>query len=287
MSTFQWAHNVFFLSDMVTLTNVSMLACCLMAIGAFALWLSIRIIPNNAVGVVEKLWSPQGSIGEGQIIALNGEAGFQAELLRGGIHFGFWRWQYSVHRAPLVTVSQGKLGYVYARDGQPLQPCQALGRAIDCNSFQDARAFLSPSTSDGTNELCVGQRGRQRAILREGVYAINPALFVVLTEERVFSLRAIQTHQELATVEQFRSELQEIGGFRPVVIGEPMHFDNSTSPDQPASVDSIGIATIHDGPSLQSDEIIAPIVSGEPSAEYFHNNFQDAEAFLRAGGRRE
>ena len=31
-----------------------------------------------------------------------------------------------------------------------------------------------------------GQRGRQRAILREGVYAINLALFVVLTDPAAF-----------------------------------------------------------------------------------------------------
>ena len=48
----------------------------------------MRYIPNDYVGVVEKLWSPSGSVPEGQIIALDGEAGYQAELLRGGVHFG-------------------------------------------------------------------------------------------------------------------------------------------------------------------------------------------------------
>ena len=51
-------------------------------------------------------------------------------------------------------------------------------------------------------------------------------------------------------------------------------------------VDSIGIVTVHDGPSLPPDEIIAPIVGSEAGGANFHNNFQDAEAFLRAGGRR-
>src|ERR1700733_5871848 len=83
----------------------------------FASWLTLRYIPNNQVGVVEKLWSAHGSVPEGQIIALRNDAGFHADLLRGGIHFGYWRWQYAVHKAPLVTISQGKIGYVYARDG--------------------------------------------------------------------------------------------------------------------------------------------------------------------------
>lgn len=258
----------------------------------FAVWLCFRHIPNNSVGVVEKLWSPKGSVPEGHIIALAGEAGFQAELLRGGVHFGYWRWQYSIHRAPLVTISQGKLGYVYARDGQPLQASQSLGRDLPCNSYQDARAFLvspgvAPTTSDhASTPLQIGQRGRQRSILREGVYAINPALFVVLTEERVYGLRAIQSPQEIKTIELYRAELQEIGGFSPIVVGAPMDVDTSTSPDQPASVDSVGIVTVHDGPALPPDEIIAPMVGEREGSEQFHNHYQDPEAFLCAGGRR-
>ena len=68
-------------------------------------WLTVRYIPNQQVGVVEKLWSSSGSVSEGRIIALEGEAGFQADLLRGGLHFGLWRWQYRVHRVPLVKLA--------------------------------------------------------------------------------------------------------------------------------------------------------------------------------------
>src|SRR4051812_6205580 len=48
-------------------------------------------IPNDKVGMVEKWWSRRGSVPEGRIIALGGEAGYQADLLRGGLHFGYWR----------------------------------------------------------------------------------------------------------------------------------------------------------------------------------------------------
>ena len=93
----------------------------------------------------------KGSVPEGRIIALDGEAGYQADLLRGGLHFGLWRWQYRIHKVALVTVPQGKIGYVYARDGEPLPPSQTLGRVVDCNNFQDARAFLlgEPVGADG------------------------------------------------------------------------------------------------------------------------------------------
>ena len=53
---------------------------------AIAAWLTTRYIPNNYVGIVEKLWSQSGSLRDGQMVALDGEAGFQADLLRGGIH---------------------------------------------------------------------------------------------------------------------------------------------------------------------------------------------------------
>ena len=44
-----------------------------------------RYIPNNQVGIVEKLWTTKGSI-KGGFIALHGEAGYEPEVLRGGLH---------------------------------------------------------------------------------------------------------------------------------------------------------------------------------------------------------
>ena len=251
----------------------------------FACWLMLRHIPNDAVGVVEKLWSFSGSVEEGRIIALNGEAGFQADLLRGGMHFGYWRWQYRVHVVRLVTIPQGKIGYIYARDGEPLPPQQTLGRIVPCNQFQDARTFLN-GVQDSNGTVSVGQRGRQRAILREGVYAINPALFVVITEANMFGLRAIQSRQEAAAVEQWLQELKNIHGFDPVVVGRGMKSTDPLHADQETIVDSIGIVTVHDGPSLDPGEIIAPAVGTNPQASGYHNNYQDPEAFLWAGGRR-
>ena len=246
----------------------------LIAAAMFAWWACVRIIPNDRVGVVEKLWSRTGSVGEGRILALDGEAGYQADLLRGGIHLGYWRWQYRVHVVPLVTVPQGQLGYVYARDGIPLPPSQTLGRHAECNNFQDARAFLAGS--DG------GQRGRQRAILREGVYAINPAIFAVMTADRAFTLPSFNDKTEAQAVGQWQAQLLDCQGFEPVVIGGSTV--NSAASD--VHDDMIGVVTIHDGPSLPPGEIIAPAAGTEPDGASYHNNYQDPEAFLRAGGRR-
>src|SRR5271165_1927248 len=49
----------------------------------------------------------------------------------------------------------------------------------------------------------------------------------------------------------------------------------------------VGITTVHDGPSLAQGEIIAPVVGEDPADhDTYHNNFQDPERFLAAGGRR-
>ncbi len=210
------------------------------------IFLGIRSIPNNCVGIIEKKWSGKGSVTDGRIIALGGQAGYQADLLRGGVHLFYWRWQYRIHKVSLVIVPQGKIGYAYARDGDPLPPSQTLGRVVDCNHFQDARKFLGDSSSP---QAAVGQRGRQRVILREGVYAINVALFVVVTQDCVYRLD-MSGRQELATIVGWQKELNDIGGFDPVVIGAPVTTEDQLMPGKTMTVDSIGIVTIHDGPSL-------------------------------------
>src|SRR5205814_3426712 len=168
--------------------------------------LGIVYIPHTQVGIIEKIWSSKGSLREGQIIARNGEAGYQAKFLRGGIHFGLYPWQYRIHKEPLVVVAEGKMAYIYARDGVPLEPVQTLGRNVDSNHFQDAMRFLEAG----------GQRGRQRGILREGVYAINLGLFVVVTEERVFSG---PVRESADRYESWKAQLASLRAFAPVVIG--------------------------------------------------------------------
>jgi uncharacterized membrane protein YqiK len=58
----------------------------------------IRYIPNSRIGIVEKRLSRRGSVKSG-FIALQGEAGFQPGVLRGGLHY-LLPIQYRVHIAP-------------------------------------------------------------------------------------------------------------------------------------------------------------------------------------------
>jgi uncharacterized membrane protein YqiK len=277
-------------TDPTTLVVVAVIA--VVSVLALIELCGLRVIPNDQVGIVENLWSPKGSVTEGRIIALSGEAGYQVDVLRGGIHFGLWRWKYRIHKVGLVTVPQGQIAYVYSRDGEPLPPSQTLGRVVPCNNFQDARAFLIgtpiPETAPPGESafIPVGQRGRQRAILREGVYAINLALFVVMTENLVYRLPTGGGKAELQSILNWQNELRQVDGFRPVVVGGPVETCDPIRPDQKMTVDSIAIVTVHDGPSLPPGEIIAPDCGNTPNDPNYHNNYQDPEAFLRSGGRR-
>ena len=219
----------------------------------------IRFIPNNRIGIIEKRFSGKGSVKSG-FIAMNGEAGYQPRILRGGLHY-LMPIQYVVHMMPLVTISQGKIGYVFARDGKQLDPAQVLASNAIVTDFQDVEGFLKNG----------GQRGPQRRILREGTYAFNLVQFIVITEERIYTLSL--SKEEGDTIRGMAEVIAQRGGFRPVVIKD--------------TDDTIGVVTIHDGPSLAQGEIIAPVVGDNPSqTDMYHNKFQDADNFLRAGGQR-
>ena len=84
-------------------------------LAALTLFSGIRFIPNNRLGIVEKRFGRR-SLKSG-FIALHGEAGYQPNVLRGGLHF-LMPVQYRVHIAPLVTIAQGKIGYVFAQIGR-------------------------------------------------------------------------------------------------------------------------------------------------------------------------
>ena len=229
-----------------------------------------RFIGNTEVGIVEKTWG--GGHLTGHIIALNNEAGFQPEVLRGGLHFrpGY---RFRIHRLPLVTINRGQIGYVFARDGQPLgrhtqegkaivEAGQTLGHVVNNGDFTDVRAWLKAG----------GQQGPQRAILREGTYALNLAQFVVICGNRDIYYHPVGGKDEAAAMQRIADSIGEQHGFAPVVI------DGST--------DQIGIVTVHDGPSLRQGDIIAPTVGDSKTDANYHNNFQDPQAFLSAGGFR-
>jgi uncharacterized membrane protein YqiK len=137
------------------------------------LWLcGVIVVPDDSIGVVTKnfvLVGTHRTLPDGSIIALNGEAGYQADTLTPGLHLGLWPWQFKVELVKFLTVPPGKVGCVEACDGRPLSKGRIIARQVECDSFQDARAFLRNG----------GERGPQMALIAPGTYRINPLLFKV------------------------------------------------------------------------------------------------------------
>ncbi len=149
----------------------------LIALNKFVLRLfGVIRIPEDRMGLINKkfLLMSRLKLPAGHIVALNGEAGYQADTLAPGLYFGFWPWQYSVELIPFTVVPTGKILLVSAKDGETMPGNRILGKKVECNNYQDARAFLTSG----------GQKGKQSHIILAGVYRINTLLFD-LTEDVV------------------------------------------------------------------------------------------------------
>jgi uncharacterized membrane protein YqiK len=191
-------------------------------------------VGERQVGIVVKRFGGRG-LAPGQLVALRGEAGYQADTLSPGLHFGFWRWQYSVSKVAVTVIPQGEIGLVVAADGASIPPDRILGRVVPCDNFQDARAFLTGH----------GEKGRQIGLLTAGTYRIHTVLFDVITAQNAVAHGLPAEALRLYRVQQ----------------------------------DRVGIVTTLDGAPIEAGEIAGPTTPG-------HQNFQDAHAFLKAGGRR-
>lgn len=130
------------------------------------------IVSETQVGIVVKKFSLKGrSLPAGRLIALEGEAGYQADTLAPGWHWGYFPWQYSVIKEPAIVVPQGEIALLVAADGGSIPPERILAKVVACDNFQDARKFLASG----------GEKGRQMGFITAGTYRINTALFKVIT----------------------------------------------------------------------------------------------------------
>src|ERR1035437_6136272 len=138
----------------------------------------IVIIPEDQIGLVTKkfvLFGDKMSLPDGKIIAMRGEPGFQAKTLAAGIYYCLWPWQYNVKLQGFTVIPSGKIGVVSAKDGVTLPINRLLGSSVECDSYQDAEAFLTNG----------GFKGRQVRMLVNGTYKINTHLFDVSITELV------------------------------------------------------------------------------------------------------
>lgn len=191
----------------------------------FRVFFGIVIVPEDKIGLVTKkfvLFGPNKALPDGRIIAVEGEAGFQAQTLAPGIYFGKWIWQYEITMQPLMIIPEGKIGLMVAKDGNELPSGHILARKVDCDAFQSAELFIRNG----------GCKGRQTAYITSGTYRINTFMFEVILADMT-------------------------------IIQESM----------------VGIVTTMDGSPIDEGTIAGKQIAG-------HNNFQNVDAFLIAGGNK-
>lgn len=134
---------------------------------------SFVLVPDGHVGHLFRVYAG-GSLPDGRIIAVNGENGPQAEVFTPGFHVRpFLNVVYSVDtEREEVSIPQGKVGVLTARDGAPLRSGQAFA---DPFPPQQGYRMLNAVTflTNG------GQRGPQLTVLTPGKWRINHYLWDV------------------------------------------------------------------------------------------------------------
>src|SRR5215471_1316076 len=86
-------------------------------------------IRERQVGIVIKKFGRR-TLPPGRLIALAGEAGYQADTLAPGLHFGYFRWQYRILKVPVTIVPQGEIALVVAADGAAIPAERILGKVV-------------------------------------------------------------------------------------------------------------------------------------------------------------
>ncbi len=281
------------LGTIVTVVAVLVVLACY----KWVLWLfGVIIVPDDSVGIVTKkfvLFGGNRSLPDGRIIALNGEAGFQADALAPGLHIALWPWQFSVDLVKFITVPQSKVGVVEACDGAPLSSGHIIAKQVECDFYQDARAFLQNG----------GQRGPQMTLIPPGSYRINPLLFTVTLADVISippgqvgvveardgkplpSGRIIARQVDCDSYQDGQAFLAG-GGERGPQMGlvtpgtyriNPQLFDLKLANIVDVPENKVGIVTTKEGEPLATGEIAGAEVTG-------HNMFQNPQAFVANGG---
>src|SRR5207249_4628602 len=105
---------------MTTATVVGMVLVCALFLLLLAPVVSGAVlIRERQVGLVVKKFGTR-TLPPRWLIALQGEAGYQADTLAPGLHFGYWPWQYRIIKVPVTIVPQGEIALVLAADGAPI-----------------------------------------------------------------------------------------------------------------------------------------------------------------------
>ncbi len=259
------------------------------AVGIYAVLVllgSLRWIGPNEVGLIIKHLSTRKLSGE-NLIALHGEAGYQADLLMPGIRWCLWP-RNKVVKFPWVQVPAGEIGVVIAQVGDaPLGGAKSGVYRPEFGNFTDLRLFMTKG----------GQKGVQRPVLPPGsLLPMHPVAFLVVTKKQIFG-------QPIAP------ELRDRSAITPESFGlapEQLELVRvAPAVEKGRSQDMIGIVTTLEGSPLPSGDIAGRLggfddvremeAAGAKDLEILerllgnknalHNNYQNFQAFLDAGGK--
>jgi uncharacterized membrane protein YqiK len=260
-------------------------------------WLfGVIIIPDDSIGMVSKKFVLFGSSKElpaNRIIALNGEAGYQADTLAPGLHIGLWPWQFDVTLTPFFEVPSGCIGVVEACDGSAMPAGRVIAKEVLCSDFQNARAFLEAG----------GERGPQMSMLPPGKWRINTLLFKlqavrmtnvsegtigVITAKDGTPLsngRIIAKHVDCDSFQDAKAFMAAGGerGPQSTIVPQgtyrinPYLFDIELVEVTNIPDSQVGVVTTKEGKPLATGEIAGAEIAG-------HSGFQNPQAFINANG---
>jgi len=199
-----------------------------------------------------------------------------------------------------TIIGEDEVGIVESVAGKPCAVGRIFAEPVECDCFQDADAFLHNG----------GQKGPQIALLPPGNYRINTSLFRI--ERRPVTVipnghmgliaamdgaripdgsllsRKIEGHSNFENGDAFIKNGGQKGHQLDVLmpgtyrINTALFVISAVVPWVHLGSDSVGIVTVLEGkPILDPTKIAADEISLE-----VHNNFQNAAAFLAAGGQK-
>jgi uncharacterized membrane protein YqiK len=268
---------------MVAIVVAGAVAALLLVLVAFR---SVMLIGATEVGLVNKRIGFR-KLSQDNPIAFRGEAGYQAKLLMPGLRFKLWP-IFTVRKFPWVQVPAGEIGVVIAQVGAPL-PIGAKSAHYQTafGNFSDLDTFLRHG----------GQKGVQRPVLPPGTLVpIHPIGFLVVTSRGVYGVPVTPEMAKLArggkltpasfglVPEQLRVVViapqgdMDVVGLVTALEGEPLASGDIAS--RLGGFDDI--AAMEADPDTTDAQII-DVLLGSKNRQ--HNNYQDFQAFLDAGGR--
>ncbi len=271
------------------------------------------VIADNEIGLVEAITGV--SIPSGEFMAKHVECNtFQdgEEFLKNGgqkgpqiavIPPGEHRINPHLFRVDIVnaiTVGQSQIATIEAIAGKPIAAGKIMADPVECDLFQDGQEFLKNG----------GQKGPQVHVLTPGMYRINTYMFKVkissativpgghicmvtamdgaqIPDGRLLADK-IDGHSNFEKGEEFLKnggqkgrQIQHLmpGTYR---INTTMFEISKPEPWVKIESEDVGIVTIQEGKAITDPSKIA--ADEIPLDE--HKNFQDADAFLKAGGQK-